>query len=101
MLRDEFLIMQRQDLVTAEDENLNTLCDVFEEVLKSVPSNFEIDSKKTVKECYDKMYVHAQKNQKNHSYCFNTKAVIEFVSNYLEVDVLEQKTDYVDLTDFL
>lgn len=106
MLRDDFLLMQRLNLETKNDEDLNVLYDCFEEVLKKVPKTTEIDSKKSVESCYEEMKDYAYKHQKNGSFFFSSVKAIEFIENYLEVsNIIKQDSsktsEYIDLTDFL
>ena len=105
MLKDEFLLMQEQDLETSDDSNLKNLLEVFELVLKRLPSNTDIDSKKSVSDCYKEMEYFARKHAKSGCFSFNSKQVIDFVSKYLEVnDLVSNSADnntFVDLGDFL
>ena len=105
MLKDEFLLMQKQDLETSDDFNLKNLLEVFEEVLKPLSSHIEIDSKKSVSDCYKEMENYARKNAKSRCFSFNSKQVIDFVSKYLEInDLVNNSADnntFVDLSDFL
>jgi len=101
MLKNEFILMQKQDLETSDDFNLKNLLEVFETVLNPLSSDLEIDPKKTVSDCYKEMEMYARKNAKGGKFSFNSKQVIEFVSKYLSVDNLEIKNTFVDLGDFL
>ena len=104
MLKEEFIEMQRQDLVTLNSDVLNNLCDLFEDILKDYPNNIDIDSKKSVSGCYSEMRKLAKSKAKNGEYCFGNKESIDFVIKYLNIEAkLEETTDndFVDLTDFI
>lgn len=99
MLKPEFLEMQRQDLVTSNDENAKQMLLCFEEVLKDYPESLEIDSSKTCKDCYNKMYEEAKKKAVKGSYCFTNEATKQFILDYLGIAKTENKT-FVKLEDF-
>lgn len=104
MLKNEFLLMQEQDLETSDDFNLKNLLEVFKEVLKPISSCIEIDSKKSVSDCYKEMKKYAKENAKAGCFSFNSSQVIDFVSKYLEVtDIVNNSSNntFVNLSDFL
>ncbi len=100
MLRDEFLEMQRQDLITKNDETLNALLECFNEVLKNLPRDVEIDSAKTVEQCYEQMYDYASKHRVGKSFCFTPRETKHFVESYLGVEHKSVGDLFVKLEDF-
>lgn len=99
MLKDEFLKTMKQDLVTKNDEILNQLLICFEEVLKEYPTQTEIDSTKTVEECYKNMKKYAREKASNNSYCFNPKQTKLFIIDYLNLK--PQTRSFIKLEDFI
>ena len=98
MLKEEFLKMQRKDLVTKNEKILDALLECFEDILKNYSADVEIDPSKTVEECYKQMEDFARKNAKNCRYCFTPQDTKMFVEKYLN---LEQKSSmFVKLEDF-
>ena len=104
MLKEEFIEMQRQDIETLNNDVLNSLCDLFEEILEDYPNNTEIESTKSVSGCYSEMRKFAQSKAKNGEYCFGNKQSIDFVIKYLNLERKQEKidsNDFVDLSDFI
>ena len=108
MLKEEFIKMQKQDLETSKDVVLKQLLEAVEEVLKDYPLNIELDSKLTIKDCYEKMKTKARQKAVNNSYCFTPKETKEFIIEYLglkdikqEDSINEIKTNFIHLEDFL
>ncbi len=108
MLKEEFIKMQKQDLETSKDVVLKQLLEAVEEVLKDYPLNIELDSKLTIKDCYEKMKTKARQKAVNNSYCFAPKETKEFIIEYLglkdikqEDSINEIKTNFIHLEDFL
>ncbi len=99
MLKNEFLVMMKQDLETKHDETLNQLLLCFEEILKDYPASTEIDNSKTIEECYKSMEKYAKENAKNNSYCFTPEKTKEFIVNYLGLKTV--KTAFINLEDFI
>ena len=99
MLKDEFLKTMKQDLTTKNDETLNQLLLCFEEVLKEYPAQTEIDSTKTVEDCYKKMEEYARTNAKNNAYCFTPDKAKSFIVDYLGLK--SQTKTFVKLEDFI
>lgn len=99
MLKAEFLEMQRQDLVTSNDENAKQMLLCFEEILKDYPESLEIDPAKNCKDCYAKMYNEAHKRAVKGSYCFVGEPAKQFIIDYLGLKKSE-KTIFVKLEDF-
>lgn len=99
MLKDEFLKTMKQDLTTKNNETLNELLQCFEEVLKEYPTQTDIDSIKTVEECYKKMEEYARENAKNNTYCFTPNKTKSFVIDYLGLKT--QIKSFVKLEDFI
>lgn len=99
MLKDEFLKTMKQDLTIKNDETLNQLLQCFEEVLKEYPSQTDIDSTKTVEECYNKMEEYARENAKNNAYCFTPEKAKSFIVNYLGLK--SQAKSFIKLEDFI
>ncbi len=99
MLKREFLLMQKQDLVTKKDETLNELLLCFEEALKDYPDNTDIDSTLTVEDCYKKMEKFARDNQRSGKYVFTSKHTKEFIVSYLKLD--KKSSSFVNLEDFI
>ena len=100
MLKDEFLRMMRQDLVTSEDKMLKAMLECFEEVLSTVGSNFEIDSTKTVQACYKSMYDYASKHREGVGYVFTPSEVKKFIMDYLGVKE-DSSSNIIKLEDFV
>lgn len=100
MLKAEFLEMQKQDLVTSNDENAKQMLMCFEEVLKEYPSTQEIDSSKTCKDCYSKMETEAKKKAVNGRYCFSPEMTKQFIINYLGLTKIV-KSNIIRLEDFI
>lgn len=100
MLKNEFLKMQKQDLVTKNDETLNSLLMCFEEVLKDCPVEIEIDASKTVEECYEKMKEYASKHRSGNSFCFTPEHTKHFVETYLGVEHKQVGNKIIKLEDF-
>lgn len=100
MLKEDFLEMQREDLVTKKDETLNALLECFKEVLKDFPVGTDIESNKTVEECYKQMYDYASKHKVGQSFCFTPKETKHFVETYLGVEHKKVGFDFVKLEDF-
>ena len=103
MLKEEFIEMQRQDLETLNNDVLNSLCDLFEEILKDYPNFLDIDSTKSVSGCFSEMRKFAQSKAKNGEYCFGHKQSIDFVIKYLNLERKQESVDndFVDLNDFI
>lgn len=102
MLKDEFLKMQRQDIETNKNKMVHALCDCFEEVLKDVPFDIDIDSTKNVEDCLKKMETHARQHAEKGRFAFTPQEAIEFVVDYLGLKNIKQKSDnFVNLGDFL
>lgn len=101
MLKNEFILMQEQDLVTQNDLILKELFDYFKEILKDYPSNIEIDSSKTVEECYHKMKEEARKKAVNGKYCFGPLTTKKFIIEYLGLTETVSNFKIVNITDFL
>lgn len=99
MLKDEFLKKMKQDLSTKNDETLISLLQCFEEVLKEYPSQTDIDSIKTVEECYKKMEKYAEDNVKGNVYCFTPENTKTFIIDYLGLKF--QTKSFIKLEDFI
>lgn len=99
MLKNEFLNVMQDDLVTNQTPQLVAMFDLFKEVLKDCPNDLDIDSSKTVEDCYSQMKKFAEKNQQNGAYCFTYSASRDFVKKYLGVkDILP---GFINLEDFI
>lgn len=92
--------MIEQDLETKNESQLIELLDCIKEILKDFSDNIEIDSKKTVEECFEEMAKFARENQKNGCYAFTPKSSTEFIKKYLDLDNKEKNTR-VNLYDFM
>lgn len=102
MLKDEFLLMMKQDLETSDDENYKQIYLCFEEILKSYPSSQEIDNSKNCKDCFDKMKSEARKKAKNGFYCFTPDQAKEFIIKYLNLhETIPSKSKILKLEDFI
>lgn len=99
MLKNEFIEMQRQDLVTSNDENLQAMFECFVEVLSKYPGDTEIDPSKTVTDCYNQMEEEARRLAKNNKYCFTPTKAMEFVEKYLNLQ--SQEKELFKLEDFI
>lgn len=99
MLKNEFLIMQRQDLVTESKPEYQAILLAFEEILKNYPSSTEIDSTKTIIECYKKMEHYAKEHAQNGIYVFLPEDAKKFFIEYLNLG--KPSNDFVNLEDFL
>lgn len=99
MLKDEFLKTIKQDLTTKNDETLNQLLICFEEILKEYPAQTEIESAKTVEDCYKNMEKYAKEHSKNNSYCFTPTQTKDFIINYLGLK--SQTKSFIKLEDFI
>ena len=100
MLKNEFIEIQRQDLVTSSNNNVKQMLEAFEEVLKDYPLTQEIDNSKTCEECYKKMEEEAHKKSINGSYCFGPSETKEFIINYLGLEN-KDNTTIINLEDFI
>lgn len=100
MLKNEFIEMQRQDLVTSTNQNLKQMLEAFEELLKDYPVTQEIDNNKTCEECYKLMEKEAEEKAVNGKYCFGPSATKEFIIKYLGLDIQKQAT-VINLEDFI
>lgn len=96
MLKDEFLKMMKEDLETKNSESLNQLYQCFDEILKDYSSQTEIDSTKTIEECYKNMEKYARENAKNGAYCFTPEKTKDFIINYLNL----KPKGFIKLEDF-
>lgn len=101
MLKNEFILMQEQDLVTKNDLILNELFECFKEVLNDYPSSVEIDSKKSVEECYHQMEQEARKKAVNGKFCFGPLTTKKFIIDYLGLTETVSNFKIVNITDFL
>lgn len=92
--------MMEQDLETKNESQLIELLDCIKEILKDFSDNIEIDSNKSVEECFKEMEKFARENQKNGCYAYTPKSSIEFIKKYLGLDNKEKNTR-VNLFDFM
>lgn len=100
MLRDEFIQMQRQDLLTSNNEVLKELLRAIEEVLIDYPATTEFDGKLTVENCYEKMKGFAKAKAVNGCYCVSPDEVKVIVKDYFGLTGVE-KQDFVNLEDYI
>lgn len=108
MLKDEFILMQKQDLETKKDIVLKQLLEVVEEVLKDYPNYTDLDSNLTIEDCYEKMKTRAKQKAVNNCYCFTPKETKQFIIEYLGLKDVKQedstnttKTNFINLEDFI
>ncbi|MBQ8845068.1 MAG: hypothetical protein IJ008_03520 [Clostridia bacterium] len=99
MLKDEFLDMMKQDLVTKNDKNLYQVLEIFENILKDYPSTLNIDSSKSIEECYKNMEKYAKSHAKNGCYCFSGVESTNFIINYFGLK--KQENIFLKLEDFI
>lgn len=100
MLKQEFLEMQRQDLVTNNNAVLKELLLAFEGILADYPQSTDIDSSLTVEACYKKMSEFARGKAVNGCYCFGPDETKSFVVDYLKLGEVK-KQDFLNLEDFI
>ena len=100
MLKSEFLKMMRQDAITG-DQQIKTMLSCFEEVLKEYPDTVEIDGKKNLKECFNKMRDYARENQVDGSYFFSPQQTYDFIKNYLELKERPSGIGAIKFEDFM
>ena len=100
MLRDEFIQMQRQDLVTSNNEILKELLMAIEEVLRDYPATTEFDNDLTVSKCYEKMKKFAKSKAANGCYCVGTVETKKIIKDYFGLKEIE-KQNFINLEDFI
>lgn len=104
MLKDDFILMQKQDLTTNENPLLEQLLYVFEAVLKDYSPLTDVSSELTVEDCYHKMEAEAKRKAKNGVYCFGPEETKKFVISYLKLtseSPSDIKTKLINLEDFI
>jgi len=104
MTKQEFLLMQEQDLTTHQDrEQLLPVLECMKEVLKAAPADAEIDAKKTVEGCFGQMRAEAQKKQKNQCYYMGPTEALKVVADYLDIKISTrvEKSKKISLEDYL
>lgn len=102
MLKDEFLKMQIQDLITSSNKGAMQMLKAFKEVLKDYPNETEIDPKLNCTECFNKLYNEAKKRASgSNSYFFDEEETTKFILNYLNLKPLNIKKESIkNLEDF-
>lgn len=100
MLKEEFLEMQRQDLVTNNNATLKELLLAFKEILADYPRSTDIDSSLTVEACYKKMEEMAREKAVSGCYCFGPDETKSFVVDYLKLGEVK-KQEFLNLEDFI
>ena len=101
MLKNDYLIMMEQDLVThSNKEQLIAVLDCMKDILKSYPASTEIDETKTVEACFNAMREHASKNKTNNCYYFSPKESVDFITKYLDIKSAAPAS-MINLDDFI
>jgi len=108
MLKEEFMLMQRQDLETSNNLVFKQLLNAVEEVLEDYPDYMDFNSNLTIEDCYEKMKTRAKQKAVNNCYCFTPKETKEFIIEYLGLKDIKQEnsinttnTNFVNLEDFI
>lgn len=100
MLKDEFIKMQEQDLVTSTDSGAKGMLECFKEILKDYPSTLDIDPSLNCKDCFSKLREKARNEAKNGMYYFSLSATTKFVLNYLKIGQMKTDRQIKRLEDF-
>ena len=101
MNKQEFLLMQEQDLIThADREQLLPVLECMKEALKAAPVDAEIDPKKTAEGCLSHMKAAAEKKKRNGSYYMGPDEALKVAADYLNIKNFHS-SGKIDLADFL
>lgn len=99
MLKNEFLIMQEQDLETSSNNLHKQMLLCFKHLLQDYPEDIEINESKTCAECYDKMF---EKAKKEHIEVFGPEDTKNFIIEYLGITkILHSNAKMIKLEDFI
>lgn len=101
MLKNDFIKMLNEDMVTNTNQNLKELNQIIIEVLSNYPNDLDIDSSKNVSNCYKSMFEIAKKKAFNNRYAMGKEETIQVIKNYFELPEIEKKADFINFDDFI
>lgn len=101
MLKNDFIEMLKQDMVTNTNQNLKELSELVIEVINDYPSDLDIDSSKNVSDCYEEMFKVAQKKAINSRYAMGKEETIKIIKDYFKLPEMSNKANFVNFDDFI
>ncbi len=100
MLKDEFLKMQEQDLVTSSNSGAKQILECFKEVLKDYPTSLDIDPSLNCEDCFNKLKSKARAEARDGMFYFGPSNTKKFILNYLKIEEIKNDKQIKRLEDF-
>ncbi len=96
MTKNEFLILQEEDIKTLDNAAYNAILELFKQY---IPNGADIKETKSVTGMYNFMYEFAKKNQKNNCFCIDPfDGFKKLMFEYLELKETKECNFKIDVS---